>query len=133
MTNQKLLAQVASGFKDTRLGGDCTGFGSICKITGAGNALAKISDVVSTVIGFITILGGIYFMLQFLIAGFEYITAAADKNKLQSAQHRMMHALIGLIVIVSTYAITAMFAEVLGFDSFLLRDIPAVIDSLTPT
>ena len=134
-TSRQLLAQltpVASGFPDGKLGGDCTGLGVLCNVTSGENAVVKIANIVSTIIGFITVIAGIFFMLQFMVSGFEYLTAAGDKNKLQSAQHRMMYSVIGLLVIVSTYAVTTMLAEILGFDSFLLTDPQGIIDSLKP-
>lgn len=134
-TSRQLLAQltpVASGFADEKLGGDCTGFGPLCVLNDATDAVKMVANIVSTIIGFITVIAGIFFMLQFMISGFEYLSAAGDKNKLQSAQHRMMYAVIGLMVIVSTYAVTTMMAEILGFDSFLLRNPGNIINSLKP-
>lgn len=51
-------------------------------------------------------LGGIAFLLYLVWGGLEWLTAGGDKTKVENAQHKISGALIGLIILVSSYAIT---------------------------
>ncbi|KKP29719.1 MAG: hypothetical protein UW35_C0035G0006 [Candidatus Collierbacteria bacterium GW2011_GWF2_44_15] len=54
----------------------------------------------------IVTLGGVAFLLYFVWGGFEWMIAGGDKTKIESAQHKISSALIGLIVLIASYAIT---------------------------
>lgn len=93
--------------------------GNIVTIDGP---LADVSDplsllelVVSVIIGVMTVLGGLYFIFMFLTGAYEWINAAGDKNRLQKAQARIIHAIIGLVILVAAWAIISLFGYVLGF------------------
>jgi hypothetical protein len=60
-----------------------------------GTLIGTISFVIRWALGFI----GIVIFLIFLYAGFEYATAGGDSAKAESAQKRMINAVIGLIII----------------------------------
>ena len=59
------------------------------------NLVNTISIVLRWALGFI----GILVFLIFLFAGFEYATSGGDNTKAESAQKRMVNAIIGLIII----------------------------------
>lgn len=114
---QKLLA--------TSLGriGEGEGFGpfnyqAVAVNTGPFTAIIKI---VSTVIGFMTIAAGIFFMIQFLLSGFGWMTASGDKARLVKAQDRMIQSIMGLVIIVAAYSIVAVLSTVLGLDLLLTK------------
>ena len=80
------------------------------------NAANQFENILSIIIGIMTVVGGIYFIFVFITAAFEWMTAGGDKNKLQRAQQRMLQGVIGLVIIVSAYAIVSLISFVLGFD-----------------
>ncbi len=51
-------------------------------------------------------LGGVAFLLYLVWGGFEWLIAGGDKTKIESAQHKITGAMIGLAVLVGSYAIT---------------------------
>lgn len=114
MINDRLLA-VSLGTI-----GEGTGFGPFNNafVTGSG-PMAAVVKVVSTAIGFITICAGLYFMIQVMLGGFEWISASGDKGKLEKAQNRITHSLIGLIIVVAAFAIVSIIGTVLGLDILL--------------
>lgn len=61
----------------------------------ANSLINTISIVIRWALGFI----GIVIFLIFLFAGFEYATAGGDQGKAESAQKRMINAVIGLIIV----------------------------------
>ena len=60
----------------------------------------------------IIIVGAFAFMINFIVAAYEWLGAGGDKSKLQKAQERITQGLIGLIILVSSYTI-------IGFISYI--------------
>src|SRR3989344_2075610 len=81
-----------------------------------GGGAAEIAQVVSMIVGFITIVAGIFFLFQFLIGGIEWISSTGDKQKLEKAQNRLSYAFLGLVVVVGAYGFSAIVGSILGFD-----------------
>lgn len=90
-------------------------FGKICYgINDGAKALGNITSTVSAIIGFMTVAAGIWFIFQFMIGGFYWITSGGDKTKLETARHRINDAFIGLIIVVAGWAILAIASQFLG-------------------
>ncbi len=73
-------------------------------------------EQLSNIIGFITLLGGIFFIVFFLIAGFEWLQAGGDTGKVEKARSRMINAAIGLLVMILATALIGIISGVFGFD-----------------
>lgn len=50
--------------------------------------------------------GGLLFLLYLVWGGIEWMTAAGDKSKVENAQHKITNSVIGLAVLVGSYALT---------------------------
>ncbi len=60
--------------------------------------------------------GGLLVLFYFVWGAFEWITAGSESGKLEKARLRMMHAVVGLLILVSSFVIlgyisTALFGE----------------------
>ncbi len=75
---------------------------------GAGyNVAATPSEFVGEVInGFLSALG-IIFILMLVYAGFLYMTAAGDEGKVKKAKSILSSSMIGVILVVASYAISS--------------------------
>jgi hypothetical protein len=71
---------------------------------------------------FIMVVAGIFSFWQIILSGFNYITAGGDKGKVEIAQQKLNHALIGLVIIAASFIIAAIAGQIL-FDnpSFILN------------
>ena len=119
----KLLAQTSLG----SIGGSGLGpFGE-----SAGDGLTGITKLVSSVIGFMTTIAGIWFLFQFIIGGFSWISAGGDKAKLLASRDKLTNAFIGLVVVVAGWAILALAGTFLGVD-FTISNPGTLIQQLTP-
>lgn len=96
-----------------------------------GDGLTGITKLVSAVIGFMTIAAGIWFLFQFIVGGFNWISAAGDKAKLQAARDRLTNAFIGLVVVTAGWAILALAGTILGVD-FTVSNPGSIIQQITP-
>lgn len=57
---------------------------------------------------------GMVFFVQLLIAGFNYMTAAGDPGKVQSATKGLTNAAIGLFVVLTTFFIIQILQTIFG-------------------
>lgn len=88
-----------------------------------------LAKTISNIIGFMTIIAGIWFIFQFISGAYGYLSASGDQQKMTSATKKITSALIGLIVIVAAYAVISLLGELLGFN-FL--NIKQLIQNLGP-
>ena len=94
------------------------GLGPIAKLLCSGGDTPGniLNKVLSTVLGFLTIVAAIWFMIQFIIAGFNWISAGGDKNNAQVAWQKMTNAVIGLVIVIFAWVFVALIGKVLGID-----------------
>ncbi len=74
------------------------------------------TDFLRAIIVFIIVLAGIYAFWQILIAGFNYISASGDKGKVEVAQQKINHAIVGLVIIALSFLISAIAGKLLFND-----------------
>jgi len=58
-------------------------------------------------------LGGVAFIIFLIWGGIEWLTAGGDKGRVETAQKMISNALIGLVVLVASYAIALFFQNAL--------------------
>jgi hypothetical protein len=74
----------------------------------------------SNVVKFISVAAGIFAFINIVLAGFAYVSAGSDTKKTTEAWAKIYMSLIGLIIIVASYAIA-------GIAGLLLFGDPAAI------
>lgn len=112
-----LLAQVGRD-----IGGGISGIGPLgtsgnytVGATSAG-VVDLLNRVISNFVGILTVIGGIYFLFQFIFGAYEWITAGGDSGKLQNAQKKLYNAVIGLIIIIAAIFVADLVGAFLGLD-----------------
>ncbi len=66
----------------------------------------SLGEVVATIIkGFLGLLG-VIFIILIVIAGYNWMTAAGDEEKIKKATSTIRSAIIGLLIIIAAYSIT---------------------------
>jgi hypothetical protein len=61
-------------------------------------------------------IAGVAFFFMLIWGGFEYITAGGDKEKVGTAMKRISNALIGMVILLSSYAIFRLVNRVFGIN-----------------
>jgi len=79
------------------------------------NIGSKFGGAISAIIGFLTIMAGLFFIFQFLAGALQWIASGGDKTGLQAAQQKLTNSFIGLILIVAAMAIISLLSTFLGF------------------
>lgn len=86
--------------------------------------------IISSTIGFITIIAFIYFMFSLITGAIGIISAGGDKVKLEDSRRRLTTGIIGVVVVIAAIFIVDLIATILGIPSFL--DPGGLIANLTP-
>ncbi|NCN50861.1 MAG: hypothetical protein GW925_00235, partial [Candidatus Pacebacteria bacterium] len=71
----------------------------------------------NAILSLVMLLGALLVFLQLILAGFYWITSGGDKGKVDSARQRLIAAIIGLIILASSFAILTLGLNFLGFES----------------
>lgn len=66
----------------------------------------SVAEIISKVIKSFLGLLGIIFVILIILGGYNWMTAAGEEEKVNKAKDTLKRAIIGLIIVVSAYAIT---------------------------
>lgn len=80
------------------------------------NPETLVGDLLSKLLTYSIILGGLIFMFRFISAGFVYMGSIGDKAKLEAALREITNALIGLIVVVVTFFAVQIIEQAFGIN-----------------
>ena len=101
------------------IGGSGLGpFGTISKTDPYAGATALV-DTVSNIIGILTVSASIWFLLQILFGGYEWMSAGGDTKKIEGARSRITNSFIGIIIVVGSWSLLAVTGQFLGFDTLV--------------
>ncbi|MEK7163967.1 MAG: hypothetical protein AAB768_02365 [Patescibacteria group bacterium] len=130
----KLLAQTPStpfpeGFQGLGpLGGE-TSPGIYQIFTGA-TAGIKFNRFFSISVGVMTVVAGIWFMIQIFLAGIEWLSSSGEKQAVQNAQKKISHSIIGLLIVVISFGLMVTIGNIFGIN--LLAPGNIIYHLLTP-
>jgi len=87
-----------------------------------------LGNIISAVAGLFLVGGSITAFLYLLLGALNWITAAGDKTKLEKAQHEITQAIIGLIILVSVWALMLVIGKFtgIGFPTILIPTVNQV-------
>lgn len=111
---------------DTPLGPGFSGFGPLGNPTGTG--INTFSKFISSVIGLLTIVAILWFILVFFTGVIGIISAGGDKAALESARKRISSGLIGLVVVIVAIFIIDLVGGLIGIPNIL--DLPALFKQI---
>ena len=80
-------------------------------IVPTGDSTSQLEKIISGAIGILTIIGFIYFAFQVIFAGYSFVSSQGDAAKLKSARDRLTNGILGIVVVVIAFGITAFFSQ----------------------
>jgi hypothetical protein len=80
----------------------------------------SILDIIGTAISVMLSLLGVIFIFLIILAGYNWMTAAGDQEKITKAQHTIRSAIIGLLIIVASFAIWLFISQIIVSDPVIL-------------
>jgi hypothetical protein len=98
------------------------GIGSIKPITEArapksmdsAGFIASLELYISDIIGIITILAALFFIVYSFLAAYEWVTAGGDSSKVEKSKNRFIWGTLGLVLIVASYSIIGLIGSLVG-------------------
>ena len=93
-------------------------------------AAKSLTKIFSNVFGVMTVVGGLIFILYFILGGISWTTSSGEREKVEKAKKQMTNAAIGLIIVVASYSIAFIIGTVLGID--ILNPADYIINVLGP-
>lgn len=88
--------------------------GAFCPGSDGSGGATQIENIFTMIVGFLTIVAGLAFLIYFLVGGLQWLTGGGDKGKVDAAKTQMTNGVIGMIVVVASYAIVWIVGRVLG-------------------
>ncbi len=77
-------------------------------------ALTNLELFISNTIGFLTSLASIFFIVYFFLGALSWVTSGGDKGKTEKARDQMTQGVLGLVVIIASYAVIGLVGNVIG-------------------
>lgn len=79
-------------------------------------ALSNMEAFISQMIGVLTVVSSLFFVIYFVMGAFKWVTAGGEASKIQKARDQMIQGVTGLIIIVGAYGIIGLVGTILGID-----------------
>ena len=70
----------------------------------------------SNIFKFAAVAGGIYMIVQLIMAGFDYISASGDAKKTEAAWSKIWQSLLGMVIISAAFIIAGLIGRFTGID-----------------
>ena len=67
----------------------------------------NLAEIIGALVGAFLSLLGVIFVILIIYGGFIWMTSGGNETKVIKAKHTLQRAIVGLIIILSAYAITA--------------------------
>ncbi|MDD3532384.1 MAG: hypothetical protein PHW57_03605 [Candidatus Shapirobacteria bacterium] len=76
----------------------------------------QIAGIVSTVIGVLTVLAIVWFIIEFVVSAYLLISSAGDQEKTAEAKKRLTQSVVGLVIVIGAIFIINIIAYIAGID-----------------
>lgn len=112
MPNKNLLSGEQSA-------GTLEGLGPLGFEGGSGDPVALIANIITTVIGVMTVVAAIYFVVMVISGGISMISSAGDKGAAEDARRKITNGVIGMVVTIAAVFLLSLISTLLGAGNLL--------------
>ena len=75
-----------------------------------------VNLIVSVVLGVLTTIGGVMFLVMFFLGGIGWLSAGGNKESVDQAKRKLTNSAIGLAIVVAAYGLTYILGNMLNID-----------------
>jgi len=79
-------------------------------------AFSTFTTMFSTGIGVLTVAAGIWFIFQIFAGAYQWLASGGEKQGIENARKRITNAVIGLFVVVISYALIGIIGMIFGIN-----------------
>lgn len=107
--------------------------GTIALPSGVPSEVGQTGSLITTIVRFFIIIGGLFTLWSFLSGGFKYITSNGDKAKVQEAGNMITMSIVGLVIMAASFVIIAIISQLLfgSFSAILAPEFSKVVAPVT--
>jgi len=80
------------------------------------------SKIISSMVGLLTIIAGIWFVILFITGAIGIISSGGDKAKVETATKRLQFGIIGIVVVIAGIFLIDFIGSIVGFDILNFED-----------
>ncbi len=91
--------------------------------------LNNLENFISQILGILTVVASLFFIVNFMLAAVNWVTAGGDSSKIQKARDAMIQNTIGLIIVVGAYGIIGLIALIVGIN---ILEPASILQTLIP-
>lgn len=77
----------------------------------------NISQLINALLSIVMVFAALLVLFNLIVGAFQWITSGGDKGKIDQARNRMISAVVGIIIVASTYAMLLLVLNFLGFEN----------------
>ena len=93
------------------------GFGNLGLVgLSSGDAPSVFNSLISSTIGLLTMIAGIYFIFLLMFGAIGYMGAGGDKAAMEAARKKISTGLLGLVIVISAIFVISLIGYLLGLD-----------------
>ena len=81
----------------------------------APQSVVTIEKFFTALLGTFTTVGGVVFLIYFLLGALSWLTSQGEPEKVAKAQRYITNAIVGLVVIIASWAIVSIIGSIFGF------------------
>jgi hypothetical protein len=80
-------------------------------------ATSMVEKLVSQVIGVLTIVAVIFFIIQLILAGYGFISSQGDEKKMATNRQRLTDGVLGIFIVVVAIGVGTLISKLLGLNN----------------
>jgi len=84
-----------------------------------GTPTQQAENLISQGIGVLTIVAIVYFTIQIILAGFNFLTSEGDEKKVEAARKRITDGLVGIVIVVAAVTLASLIGRIVGLGDIL--------------
>lgn len=74
----------------------------------------------NNVLKLLVVIAGIYALLQFIFAGYQFLSAGGDSKKVEEAWGKIWQSLVGLVIVAGAFTLAAVFGYLIFGDAMAI-------------
>jgi hypothetical protein len=81
------------------------------------DATVKLEQIISNLLGVLTLVAVVFFAIQIILAGFGFISSEGDEKKMEANRSKLTNGVMGLFIVIIAVGLGRLIAQLLGLSN----------------
>ena len=81
------------------------------------DATVKIEQIVSNLLGILTLVAVVFFAIQIILAGYGFISSNGDEKKMEANRSKLTNGVMGIFIVIVAVGLGRLIAHLLGLNN----------------